>query len=272
MLAVDKLHTTPLSNWSNSVVLFRLNIMSNRAELQRHSMWAVRQTLRLDKASYARLRNNYVWRLTFGAPYHDKYISKIGKHCQKMIPFLGFLDYKENIRLNDTLFCQLAHRASCGQVQLAPGNRATEDFDPCSHTHTLTHPFTQTRLAHTQTTVTHIHVCNRNRTLTPFPSTFSARVIGKSFDITDYGVCFIEDMLVELPESTIIVTGCGPNMVLAIPRRGKNSLNKYCPHCLIYHHSPSALQLFTPFCPSALNCSYFAQGEIIFPCLHEFNC
>ena len=36
-----------------------------------------------------------------------------------MIPFLGFLDYKENIRLNNTLFCQLAHRASCGQVQLA---------------------------------------------------------------------------------------------------------------------------------------------------------
>ena len=57
--------------------------------------------------------------MTFGAPYHDKYISKFGKHCQKMIPFLGFLDYKENIRLNITLFCQLAHRASCGQVQLA---------------------------------------------------------------------------------------------------------------------------------------------------------
>ena len=47
------------------------------------------------------------------------YISKFGKHCQKMIPFLGFLDYKGNRRLNNTLFCQLAHRASCGQVQLA---------------------------------------------------------------------------------------------------------------------------------------------------------
>ena len=53
---VNDLHTTPLSNWSNSVVLFRLNIMSNRAELQKRSMWAVRQTLRLDKASYAELR------------------------------------------------------------------------------------------------------------------------------------------------------------------------------------------------------------------------
>jgi hypothetical protein len=46
-------------------------------------------------------------------------------------------------------------------------------------------------------------------------------VVGKPFDITDYGVCYIEDMLVELPESTIVVTGTGSHMNLAIPRRGE---------------------------------------------------
>jgi hypothetical protein len=47
-------------------------------------------------------------------------------------------------------------------------------------------------------------------------------VVGKPFDITDYGVCYIEDMLVELPESTIVVTGTGSHMNLAIPRRGED--------------------------------------------------
>ena len=33
---------------------------------------------------------------------------KASMSAQKMSPFLGFLDYKENVRLNNTLFCQLA--------------------------------------------------------------------------------------------------------------------------------------------------------------------
>ena len=35
-----------------------------------------------------------------------------------MIPLIGFFDFKENLRLNNTLFYQLAHWASCLQVQL----------------------------------------------------------------------------------------------------------------------------------------------------------
>lgn len=49
----------------------------------------------------------------------------------------------------------------------------------------------------------------------------AGKVIGKSFDITDYGVCYIEDMLCSLPEAIVTVEGEAKEMVVAIPRRGK---------------------------------------------------
>ena len=32
------------------------------------------------------------------------------------------------------------------------------------------------------------------------------KVIGKQWDVTDYGVCYLEDMLTELPDTTVIVS------------------------------------------------------------------
>ena len=51
------------------------------------------------------------------------------------------------------------------------------------------------------------------------------KVVGKPFDITDYGVCYIEDMLSEIPEATLVVTGSGEEMTLTVPRRGKRGSN-----------------------------------------------
>ena len=56
--------------------------------------------------------------------------------------------------------------------------------------------------------------------LTVVFSTFSDKVIGKTFDINDYGVCYIEDMLSEMPDTIVLVTGQGEWMNMAIPRRG----------------------------------------------------
>ena len=41
--------------------------------------------------------------------------------------------------------------------------------------------------------------------LPSFYVNFSDKLMGKPFQITDYGVCFIEDLFNEIPESTIAV-------------------------------------------------------------------
>ena len=50
------------------------------------------------------------------------------------------------------------------------------------------------------------------------------KMIGKAFEITDYGVCFIEDMLNEIPESTVLVcmfiVTVPPNIKLLCPFLG----------------------------------------------------
>ena len=65
-----------------------------------------------------------------------------------------------------------------------------------------------------------------------FLSSYSAcivlaeKVVGRGFEITDYGICYVEDMLAEVPENTIIVDGTGHAMILSLPRRGTSSVCK----------------------------------------------
>ena len=51
------------------------------------------------------------------------------------------------------------------------------------------------------------------------------KVVGRVFEITDYGVCYLDDILSEVPENTIIMDGTGCDLVISLPRRGELRCN-----------------------------------------------
>lgn len=56
-------------------------------------------------------------------------------------------------------------------------------------------------------------------TLSEFPNVY-ARVIGKPWDVVDYGVCAIDDILSDVSENTVVVTSFnGDDKMIAIPKR-----------------------------------------------------
>ncbi len=64
-------------------------------------------------------------------------------------------------------------------------------------------------------------------TLSEFPTVY-ARVIGKPWEVTDYGVCELDDILGEVSESTVVVTiiNAGTDQedrLIAIPKREQTS-------------------------------------------------
>ncbi|XP_078035098.1 meiosis regulator and mRNA stability factor 1-like protein isoform X2 [Augochlora pura] len=95
--------------------------------------------------------------------------------------------------------------------------------------------------------------------LSEFPSVY-ARVIAKPWDIVDYGVCEIKDILSEVSENTVVVTAInGGDKMIAIPKREQTAeevertkqfavevveLLRHAPHCRMqfnkfvpsYHH------------------------------------
>ncbi|XP_033336634.2 meiosis regulator and mRNA stability factor 1-like protein isoform X2 [Megalopta genalis] len=95
--------------------------------------------------------------------------------------------------------------------------------------------------------------------LSEFPSVY-ARVIAKPWDIVDYGVCEINDILSEVSENTVVVTTInGGDKMIAIPKREQTAeeiertkqfavevveLLRHAPHCRMqfnkfvpsYHH------------------------------------
>ncbi|XP_011707520.1 PREDICTED: meiosis arrest female protein 1 isoform X3 [Wasmannia auropunctata] len=92
--------------------------------------------------------------------------------------------------------------------------------------------------------------------LSEFPSVYH-RVIAKPWDIVDYGVCDIEDILSEVSENTVVVTPMdGGDKMIAIPKReqtveevGRTKL--FAKEVVeLLQHAPQCRMLFNKFVPS----------------------
>ncbi|XP_071106106.1 meiosis regulator and mRNA stability factor 1-like [Haliotis cracherodii] len=55
-----------------------------------------------------------------------------------------------------------------------------------------------------------------------FPEAFEA-VFGKAWDVTEYGVCYIEDLLMEIPPSTLLMTVEEGKSFISVPKRDQTS-------------------------------------------------
>ncbi|XP_014205726.1 meiosis regulator and mRNA stability factor 1 [Copidosoma floridanum] len=94
-------------------------------------------------------------------------------------------------------------------------------------------------------------------TLTEFPGVY-ARVIGKPWDIADYGVCNIDDILGEVSENIVVVTGSkdGKDRVISIPKREQTGdeierTKQFAAEVVeLLKHAPQQRMLFNKFVPS----------------------
>ncbi|XP_074649395.1 meiosis regulator and mRNA stability factor 1-like isoform X2 [Tubulanus polymorphus] len=82
------------------------------------------------------------------------------------------------------------------------------------------------------------------------------RTFNKMFDMTEYGVCYLEDILAEIPESTITVFGTGEEMLIRLPTRDQTpeeaeKTKIFCQECVdLLRHSPQCRMPFNKFIPS----------------------
>lgn len=100
-------------------------------------------------------------------------------------------------------------------------------------------------------------LASKQVTLSEFPSVY-ARVIGKPWDVTDYGVCELDDILGEVSENTVMVTSIesGRDRLIAIPKREQTVLEiertrKFATEVIeLLKHAPQQRMLFNKFVPS----------------------
>ncbi|XP_015588590.1 meiosis regulator and mRNA stability factor 1 isoform X2 [Cephus cinctus] len=92
--------------------------------------------------------------------------------------------------------------------------------------------------------------------LSEFPSVYS-RVIGKPWDVVDYGVCEIGDILSEVSENTVVVTNFnGDDKMIAIPKREQTPeeierTKQFAIEVIeLLRHAPQCRMLFNKFVPS----------------------
>ncbi|XP_024889333.1 meiosis regulator and mRNA stability factor 1 isoform X4 [Temnothorax curvispinosus] len=92
--------------------------------------------------------------------------------------------------------------------------------------------------------------------LSEFPSVYT-RVIAKPWDIVDYGVCDIEDILGEVSENTVVVTPMeGGDKMIAIPKREQTveeieRTKLFAKEVVeLLQHAPQCKMLFNKFVPS----------------------
>ncbi|XP_043489751.1 meiosis regulator and mRNA stability factor 1 isoform X1 [Polistes fuscatus] len=93
-------------------------------------------------------------------------------------------------------------------------------------------------------------------TLSEFPNVYS-RVIAKPWDIVDYGVCEIEDILSEVSENTVVMTAInGGDKMIAIPKREQTPeeierTKQFAFEVVeLLRHVPQCKMLFNKFVPS----------------------
>ncbi|XP_054008380.1 meiosis regulator and mRNA stability factor 1 isoform X1 [Hylaeus anthracinus] len=92
--------------------------------------------------------------------------------------------------------------------------------------------------------------------LSEFPSVYS-RVIAKAWDIVDYGVCEMEDILSEVSENTVVVTTInGGDKMITIPKREQTAeeierTKKFAVEVVeLLKHAPQCRMQFNKFVPS----------------------
>ncbi|XP_012273569.1 meiosis regulator and mRNA stability factor 1 isoform X2 [Orussus abietinus] len=93
--------------------------------------------------------------------------------------------------------------------------------------------------------------------LAEFPSVY-AKVIGKPWDIADYGVCEMDDILGEVSEGTIVVKSVNEtnDKIIAIPKRKQTPeeierTKKFATEVVeLLRHAPRCKMLFNKFVPS----------------------
>ncbi|EZA49569.1 Limkain-b1 [Ooceraea biroi] len=92
--------------------------------------------------------------------------------------------------------------------------------------------------------------------LSEFPNVYS-RVIAKPWDIVDYGVCHIEDILSEVSENTVVVTPIeNGDKMIAIPKREQTAeeierTKLFAKEVVeLLQHAPQCRMLFNKFVPS----------------------
>ncbi|XP_072760485.1 meiosis regulator and mRNA stability factor 1 isoform X2 [Anoplolepis gracilipes] len=92
--------------------------------------------------------------------------------------------------------------------------------------------------------------------LSEFPNVYG-RVIAKPWDIVDYGVCNIEDILGEVSENTVVVTSIeGGDKMIAIPKREQTAEEMERTRLFakevveLLQHAPQCRMLFNKFVPS----------------------
>lgn len=93
-------------------------------------------------------------------------------------------------------------------------------------------------------------------TLSEFPSAYE-KVIGKTWNIVDYGVCQMHDILIEVSETTVVVTNLNDNdKLLAIPMREQTpeeieKTKQFSRQVIeLLRHAPQCKMLFNKFVPS----------------------
>lgn len=93
-------------------------------------------------------------------------------------------------------------------------------------------------------------------TLSEFPSVYS-RVIAKPWDVADYGVCDIGDILNEVSENTVVMTAInGDDKMIAIPKREQTPeeierTKQFAVQVVeLLRHAPQCRMLFNKFVPS----------------------
>ncbi|KAF7989650.1 hypothetical protein HCN44_008324 [Aphidius gifuensis] len=93
-------------------------------------------------------------------------------------------------------------------------------------------------------------------TLSEFPSAYE-KVIGKTWNIVDYGVCQMHDILIEVSETTVVVTNINDNdKLLAIPMREQTpeeieKTKQFSVQVIeLLRHAPQCSMLFNKFVPS----------------------
>ncbi|XP_058795301.1 meiosis regulator and mRNA stability factor 1 [Phymastichus coffea] len=94
-------------------------------------------------------------------------------------------------------------------------------------------------------------------TFSEFPKVYT-RVFGKPWDVTDYGVCEIDDILKGVSETIVVVTSCkdGNDRMISIPKRERTpeeierTMQFATEVVELLKHVPQQKMLFTKFVPS----------------------
>ncbi|XP_071443436.1 meiosis regulator and mRNA stability factor 1 isoform X2 [Hetaerina americana] len=100
---------------------------------------------------------------------------------------------------------------------------------------------------------------NKQVALSAFPSTYD-KVIGRVFNAPDYGVCYLQDILFEVSENTVVVTpdstGSSTDIIISVPKREQtpNEIEKTKQFAVevveLLRHAPQCSLLFNKFIPA----------------------